>query len=108
MGGSVIISSGVGVAMCSFDFDDIVERIRSELDAEGLVITKRIYEPLDDEGMDFISLRETDDTAFAYFVRAARRARVLAEARESYPRRRDAWEELIMKLEADPRCLARH
>lgn len=103
MGGTILIAPSVAVAMRSMDFDDIVERIRSELDAEGLVITKRIYEPLDDEGMDFISLWDADDTIFARFVRAADRARVLAEVRECYPWRREAWEELFMKLEADPR-----
>ena len=103
MSGSVIISADLGVAMRSSDFDDIVERIRSEFGAEEMPIVEGIYAPLDDEGMDFISLRQVNGAAFACFVRAAERARVLAEARESFPMRRDAWEELFMKLAADPR-----
>jgi hypothetical protein len=99
MAGAFVIAEGKALSMSGVDFEYLVQAIRGAfLDDEEKIKTE-IYRPLDEGGMDFISLREQDNSCFKVFFRATERAFCKA----SGVNRKCLWDELITLLKSDPR-----
>ena len=100
MAGSVLIDWDSAVALNSFGYDRIVDAVRAQLDAEGELATRSVFEPNDLEGMTFISLIEANLNTFRSFQRAAIAAySAAANAGQTFTE----WDDLMQKLRDDPR-----
>lgn len=98
--GSILISLNCGVALNSVGYHWIVAAVRAQLNSEGELATKSVFEPNDLEGMTFISLIEADQGIFRSFQRAAVAAYAAAtKAGQTF----EEWDELMRKLRDDPR-----
>jgi hypothetical protein len=99
MAGAIVIAEGKALSMSGVDFEYLVEAIRGAfLDDEENFRTE-IYRPLDEGGMDFISLRKQDKSGFNAFFRATQGA----SSKVSGVDRKCLWDELITMLKSDPR-----
>jgi len=69
MAGYIHISSGIGISISTLSFDRIVESTRKLLGNDNSYIQK-IYEPLDEGGLNMISLEEQEKEGFYTFYNA--------------------------------------
>jgi hypothetical protein len=69
MAGFIHLSIGIGFPISSRTFDVIVEKTREYLGINNYYVQK-IYEPLDEGGLDIISLEEQDKEEFNTFYNA--------------------------------------
>ncbi|RRW52128.1 hypothetical protein EGJ55_22505 [Pseudomonas moraviensis] len=74
MGMYIAIADGVGRALTRGVFDCIVERTRACYLANDSECMLKIYEPLDEQGQSFISLRDVDVLCFNVFYIACEKA----------------------------------
>jgi hypothetical protein len=69
MAGFIHLSIGVGFPISSRTFNVIVEKTREYL-GNNNCYTQKIYEPLDEGGLDIISLEEQEEEGFNAFYNA--------------------------------------
>lgn len=103
MGGSIFVSGSVQVALSTRAFDYLVERVRSQFGPLNLHIIEKVYMPLDEQGMMFISSELLDEKEFAAFSKAAISAMEAARAEEYFSRFETVWNELIDAIRQDAR-----
>lgn len=61
------------------------------------------YEPLDDDGMTFLSLEALDGVAYCIFVEAAEQAKLKASTNASFSTRSTLWRQFLDMLQRDAR-----
>ena len=78
--------------------------LRSFLHSQDINIQEEVYGPLDEGGMDFISLQSLSKEGFSVFYDATRRAydNELSESPDSHFK--SSWNELLSSLLSDSRC----
>jgi hypothetical protein len=103
MASSVLISSTTGVSMSTQGFLYIIEAIRPFLTNSEEATKCEIYEPFDDEGMDFIALDNQAEEGFNIFYRAAKSALLKSSNEDPNNAPLELWQELINALEVDNR-----
>lgn len=91
------------MSMSGMAFIHIAEAIRSFLRIEDIGTLRDIYRPLDEGGLDFISLDFLEKNDFESFFYAAHMA--FDEEQRQYPESqfKQVWNELFERLSADPR-----
>lgn len=107
MAGTILVSEGKGISLSSVDFDVLVEKIRPCFREEEGAIRDIIYEPVDEGGLAYISLKEQNTEGFNAFVRAAQSAYRIVSEQFDAAQRSAMWDELLHALEADPRFQGR-
>ncbi len=103
MAGSIIVSKELRFPVSSLQFDYLAERIRAGFDFEGQAYLKEIYSPMDEGGMDFISVKNENEAAFKSFVLAVLKAKEAASTEDSYATFGGLWEGLLAKIRLDER-----
>lgn len=104
MAGTILIGNKSGLAISSIEFDYMIERIRGAFMPGEEGISARVFEPLDEGGMTFISAADVDASAYQVFARAVRRAYERAMLEESFSKHQTSWLDLVRMIELDPRC----
>lgn len=104
MAGFIHISNEIGLSVGSNSFFRIVELTREYIDSSN-VYTKKIYEPLDEGGLNIISLEEQETAGFMYFYHASLCAldRFKRECHHESELTASSWKELLNMLENDIR-----
>ena len=103
MAGSIIISNDLILSVSTWQFDCIESQIRSELKLIDQSVFEKVYSPLDEGGMNFISAESLSANEFGDFVQAVMKA---VERVKKNPHDQDLlslWEDLLGKLRADAR-----
>ena len=70
MAGSIIISKDVQVLLSTSQFDYLVERVRRQFESSDLHVKDKVYFPMDEGGMTFISAEPLDAQGFTAFSKA--------------------------------------
>ncbi|WP_157015899.1 hypothetical protein [Pseudomonas batumici] len=113
LAGTIFVKEGVGIPLSSVAFNAVVEFSRPFFEGGDGAYLKEIYAPLDEGGMDMISISEQGVEGFNAYYKGARKAydQCLREGRcgglgkQYFDMVFDAWRELIELLEADERFL---
>jgi hypothetical protein len=103
MGGSILVSKGLGFATSTVNFDYLTERIRIELMSICPSVAIAAYEPVDEGEMPFISLEALDGKAYRCFVEATKIAEGKASSNPSFHERSVLWRQLLELLHKDAR-----
>ncbi len=111
MAGYIHITDDIGLSMSSISFNAIVEFPRKFFDSNSKEVEVEIYEPIDEGGMNFISLAEQDIEGFMVFYQAINLAyeesRKLGYCgnldKQFFEMVMNTWKELLDLLKADPR-----
>lgn len=103
MAGAILINEVDGVSMSGVEFGHITQAIRSLLQRQSPDILEEVYRPLDEGGMEFVSLKALDRKAFAVFFEAARRAYGVEQSENPDSPFKGAWREFLERLLADSR-----
>jgi hypothetical protein len=90
MAGLIHFSVGVGFPISSRSFNEIVERTREYL-LDNNYYAQKIYEPLDEGGLDIVSLEEQGEEGFNAFYMAT------LLAMEKYKQEKKLSEEDLIK-----------
>lgn len=103
MAGAILIGEKTGVSMSGVEFDHLVEAIRPFFATNSSAIVDEVYSPVDEGGMDFISVQSLSPDAFNSF-----RSAVLAAFKDELKRNpnsqfQNVWNEVLTKLDSDPR-----
>ena len=90
--------------MSGLAFDHILAAIRPIVGSHDVGLVKQIWEPVDEGGMDFISVKHLNREEYDLFYRSVRDA--YARELEGNPDAplKPVWEELIDMLAADARA----
>lgn len=110
MAGFIHISSGAGLSISTLSFNRIVEHTRKLLVTDNSCLQK-IYEPLDEGGLNMISLEEQDKSGFHTFYKATKLAFFEYEEGLDQFKKEDSryestyqsWDELLKMLKQDNR-----
>lgn len=113
MAGFIHIKGDSGLSVGSITFNAIAEFTRSYFDENDRSYIKEIYSPLDEGGMDMVSLNDQGVEGFNAYYRGIKKAydeciqkRKCGELGEKYfDMVMDSWKELIELLESDKRYL---
>ena len=89
--------------MSTRQFDYLVERVRSQFESSHTHIREKVYFPMDEGGMTFISAEPLNADGFGAFTRAVMKAKTAAQGEETFSSFQNVWDELIEKLRSDPR-----
>lgn len=104
MAGAIIIADKRGVSMSGLAFQHIIGAIRPIIRARDEPLAEQIWEPIDEGGMDFVSLEFLDRDSYRVFCESVRDAseRDLKANPDSVFR--STWGELLDSLSTDPRA----
>lgn len=111
MAGFVEIDDVGGMSMGTPSFDFIVEKTRIRLASKHPFLVEKIYQTLDEEGLDMIRLHELNAVDFRQFVASSEAALdEISEERESVPifgpqkeLAIELWGQLLTRLKKDSR-----
>jgi hypothetical protein len=114
MAGYVHITKDVGLSMSTISFNAIVEFPRKYFDSDSKEFESEIYEPVDEGGMDFISLIEQEASGFMVFYKVVNAAYKESERLgrcgnlddQFYGMVMNTWAELLELLRADSRYVS--
>ncbi|GFE80219.1 hypothetical protein GCM10011487_22190 [Steroidobacter agaridevorans] len=104
MAGAILLREGRGVSMSGLAFDHILDAIRPIVESHNAALARRVWEPVDEGCMDFISFEDLNSDEFGVFYESVR---------DAYARELDVnpdapfkpiWKELIEMLSADARA----
>lgn len=103
MAGAIIVSESAGVSLNGLEFAHIIDAIRPILSVHDNSLVNQIWEPVDEGGMDFISVESLNVAGYQAFYESAREANARElQTNPASPFKR-AWGELLETLSADPR-----
>jgi len=103
MAGMIFISRELRVAVSTQQLGYLVERIRDAFSAEDLPYLLAIYSPMDDEGMNFISVENEDENGLKAFFKAVVRAKARAGTESNFGVYVPLWQNLLAKIRMDSR-----
>ncbi|MCP1571690.1 hypothetical protein J2S30_000069 [Herbaspirillum rubrisubalbicans] len=103
MGGSIFISDSAQIALSTRQFDYVVERVRAQLNPSEMDVIEKVYLPLDEQGMMFISAESLNAQEFSTFSKAVLKAKTAAQDEELFSRFEEVWKEVLEVLQQDPR-----
>lgn len=103
MAGMILISKNNNLAVKSVDFDYLVGYIRSAFVGRVDDVGAKVFEPFDEEGMDYISANKLLPDEFKKFASVVAQARVNAQQDASFARFEHLWDELILIISRDAR-----
>ena len=103
MAGTILINDTISVAMSGVEFEHVVEAIRPFLSAKNSAIVDEAYNPLDEGGMDFISVETLNIEDFNVFCDAALSAFGDEMTKNSITEFQSVWNEVLSNLNSDPR-----
>ena len=103
MGGSIFFSNGAQLPLSTQDFYYLVERVRSQFNSSEMGVKEKVYLPLDEQGMTFISAKLLNKRDFSSFSKAVLNARAAAQVEESFSRFEGVWNLVLEMLRQDPR-----
>ena len=110
MAGYIHISSETGLSISTLSFVRIVEHTRNLLENDNCC-PQKIYEPLDEGGLNIISLEEQDKEGFHTFYNATKLAffeykkgiNQFKKEDSRYESTYQSWDELLKMLRQDNR-----
>ena len=98
-----MVARDVFVHLTTLQFDYVVERIRDQVIKDGAVALNRVFVPLDEEGVMFLSAESLDAAEFRSFVQVAQRAAARAREEPFYASGQETWRRVMAALVADER-----
>jgi len=101
--GSIFVSKELRLPVSTQQFDYLIERIRPAFSANSQSSLRRIYSPMDDGGMSFISAENEDGDGFKSFFQAVAKAKLEASSESSLDAFIHLWNDLLDKIRLDPR-----
>lgn len=103
MASAILISENSGFSISGVEFDYLVESIRKILTIKNRTLLNNIFQPLDEGGMDFISIESLSKTEFNEFHEAVILAYKGQIENSLNIKLHTTWKELLSKLEMDNR-----
>jgi len=103
MAGAFLINQINGISMSGVEFTHITEAIRDLLKNQSQESLEAAYRPMDEGGMDFVSLKALDRKQFAAFYDAACKAYGNEQRKSLDSPFKISWQNLLDCLATDPR-----
>lgn len=105
MAGSIVISKDVRVSVSTGQFGYLIDRIGGRFDSSGMHVKAKVYLPMDEGGMTFVSAESLNPSELVIFLKTVVQAKNASQNEESFAMYEDLWNQLIEKLRQDARFI---